>query len=302
MAVHDDNGKALDQIDTDTMPHSEVEPRLAEIGSKMKVYDQAVERLASHVPGNECGPPVAETIAAETNPRTCEIDLEKQHAAMAAMPCKQLADMIQAHEKAHQAACVARKHREGQTIPYIWLTPAGLAKEEADAYRVELATIQKMLEKLKEPRLVSEAVSVQRFPAPMGTIRETVTGTYTLKVSDTTPQRVTGEGESIVSWDLSGSQCSISGGKGMGKTSLSGQVSGGVLTLSVTAMQNATSSIRVTCPHGFGYTPPVPHAPTTIQIAYKDGETVEKTLVDMPQAKMTSSMTLHLKCKEPEGT
>jgi hypothetical protein len=301
ITVNDDSGKAVDQINTDTMPKSEVQPRLGEIRSKMMVYEQAVDRTMSRVPASECGPPVAETVAAETNPVTCVIDGAKLSSAMAAMPCKQLADMIHAHEVAHQRACIARKHAQGQVLPYIWLTPAGVAKEEADAYRAELALIQKMLDQLKQPQLVSEALSVERFPAPMGTIRETVIGTIALIVSDSTPQRVTGDGESVTEVDTSGSQCSVSGAQGTNKFSVTGQVTGGVLTLKATAFANPPPAIRVTCPHGFGFSLPSARTPSAIQIAYKDGETVTKTLVHVSQATVTQTLTLHLKCKEPKG-
>ena len=299
IAVRDDSGKALDQINTDTMPHAGA--YLLEIATKGRVYEQAVDRMASRIPNAECGPPATETIAAETNLLSCERYPDKLHAAMAAMPCKQLADMINNHERAHFDACVARKHRQGQAAPYIYLTPAGVAKEEVGAYRTELATIQKMLDQLKQPRLVGEAVSEERFPAPMGTIRETVTGTYNLNISEGTPQRVTGEGESTVVWDLSKSQCSVNSEKGTGKVTVSGQVSDGILTLSVVSMEHQNATVRVTCPQGFGFSLPTPFKPSKITIAYKDGETVVQTPVNMPQATVKNTYTLHLKCKEPES-
>jgi len=55
IAVRDDSGKALDDINTDTMPHAS--SYVLEIASKTAVYEQAVERMASRVPNAECGPP-----------------------------------------------------------------------------------------------------------------------------------------------------------------------------------------------------------------------------------------------------
>lgn len=296
--VRDATGKSVDQVNTDGMPSELANAELAEIHSKLAVYIQAEDALKSRVPPSECGPPVSEDIAAQTNPVTCVIG-DGLKAAQAAMPCKELADMIAAHERAHQLACVLRKH-PGKNLPYLWLTPAGVAKEEAAAYRTEAATIQKMIDKLQQPRLESEAVTVEHFPTPLGTIRETVTGTYTLEVGEGPSPRVTGEGQVNNSWDLSGSGCTVTGGNGMGKVTLAGQISGGVLTLSITSMQNPTTQITLSCPPGFGYTPPVPKMPSKIQIPYQDGATVRKQPVSMPQVQVTSDITLHLKCKRPE--
>ena len=300
IAVRDDSGKALDEINTDTMPRAEVEPRLAEIHSKGLVYEQAVERMTSRVPQTECGPPVSETVAAETHLITCDIPGDKLNAAMAAMPCKELADMIYAHEHAHHDWCMKRKHTNGEFLPYIFLTPAGVAKEEAKAYRAELAKIRQMLDKLKQPRITGESLSVLHLPMPMGTIRMTVTGTWTLHVSEGSPAHVTGEGEHDIVYDMSGSSCSIIGGQGIVKSTVAGQVSGGVLKLSVTTMEPSTTQIFIKCPQGFGFSQPVPKNPSTIRMPYQDGASVESEPVKTPQATVKTTLTLHLKCKKPE--
>jgi hypothetical protein len=240
-------------------------------------------------------------VAARTDPISCEIQSASLKSAMAAMPCKQLAEMIQAHEIHHAQECELRKHRSSDRWPFKWPTPTGLAHEEAASYRTEAATIQKLIDKIQEPRLPSEAVIVFRFPAPMGTIRMTQTGLFTFKVSEGTPQTVTGEGETSMKVDTSGSQCRVSGVQGIRKFKVGGQISGGVATLRVTETEYKPTTTRITCPRGFGWSPPVPPTPGTIKMKWKDGESVSKTLFDMPQATGKLSYTLHLKCKKREG-
>jgi hypothetical protein len=298
--VRDESGRSVDVVDDTKFSAAERTARIQEILSKLQVYKQAERRNLERITPAECGAPASEDVTAETDPIKCEIQPGLQ-TAMAAMPCKQLAEMVRTHEINHSKECDLRKHHSTDPWPYKWPTPTGLAHEEVASYRTEAATIQKLIDKIQEPRLESEAVSIMRVPGPMGTIRMTQTGLVTFKVSEGTPQTVTGEGETSMRVDTSGSQCSVTGNYGTGKFKVSGQISGGVATLRVTEMEPKTTTVRVRCPGGYGFPPPVPKTPGTMQVNWKDGESVSKTLVDMPQATVKSSYTLHLKCKRPQG-
>ncbi|HXM19014.1 MAG TPA: hypothetical protein VN934_09400 [Candidatus Tumulicola sp.] len=299
--VRDASGTPVDVIDDTGMSETLRRAELNEIVWKLAVFDQFERARLLRLPSPECGAPATEEVAARTDQIKCEIQTAPLNAAMAAMPCRQLAEMIRAHEIQHASECNLRKHHRNDQWPYKWPTPAGVAHEEAAAYRVEAATIQKLIDKIQEPRLESEAVIVFRSPAPMGTIRMTQTGLFTFKVSEGTPQPVTGEGVTSLVVDTSGSQCRMSGLQGIRNFKVGGQISGGVATLKVTEVGYKATTFRITCPRGFGWGPPAPQTPGTIQMKWKDGESVSKTLFDMPQGTGKLSYTLHLKCKKRQG-
>lgn len=85
--------------------------------------------------------------------------------AMVAQPCKELADLIAAHEGQHIAACRARQGPKSGYWPYSVtlngktvtkyfppkiITPAGLAAEEIAAYEMEITSLKKIIEKLEK--------------------------------------------------------------------------------------------------------------------------------------------------------
>ncbi|HXM19570.1 MAG TPA: hypothetical protein VN934_12285 [Candidatus Tumulicola sp.] len=144
LAIKDDSGKAVDFIDMDQLTQAQRQAKLDEINSKKATYEKAENNLYEEVPAApDCGKAVSAT--AKTNPVTCLIDNNALKAAQKALPCKELGALIAAHEKYHFMQCVMRKHPDN-TLPYIWLTPAGVAKEEAEAYRREAKTISKLID------------------------------------------------------------------------------------------------------------------------------------------------------------
>lgn len=144
LAVTDDSGKAVDSIDMDPLTQAQRQAALDQISSKKADYEKAEADLYEAVPAApDCGKVVS--VTAKTNPVTCLIDDKALAAAQQALPCKQLGALLAAHEKYHFTACVMRKHPD-KTLPYVWLTPAGVAKEEAAAYRQEAKAISKLID------------------------------------------------------------------------------------------------------------------------------------------------------------
>jgi hypothetical protein len=123
----------------------------------------------------------AEGLEAHTNIETCEIG--GLAAAMDAAPCRQLGDLLARHEGMHQQECEARK-RKGAPVPLgdpvtgtivrkmvpVQLTPAGKARSEARAYRMEVAALEKLLPKAKAKcELSFKGVTTScRIPSPAG--------------------------------------------------------------------------------------------------------------------------------------
>ncbi len=141
LRVLDQNGKAVDFINEDTMPKKAFKRAYKQIGDLKNKYETLEKSLFDRVPAASCGGEAS--VAAKTHPLTCvTTDLEE---AQAAVPCPELKDMIAAHEDYHRTQCHLRKHN-GKYLPYLWMTPAGLAKEEATAYKQEVKTLRALLD------------------------------------------------------------------------------------------------------------------------------------------------------------
>jgi hypothetical protein len=144
LAITDDSGKPVDSINMDPLTPAQRQAALDKISSKKASYEKAEQNLYDEVPAApDCGK--AASVAAKTNPVTCLIDDKALKAAQKALPCKEIGALLAAHEKYHFNECVMRKHPD-KTLPYIWLTPAGVAKEEAEAYRQEAKAISKLID------------------------------------------------------------------------------------------------------------------------------------------------------------
>ena len=120
---------------------------------------QMEEERTSAVAGPEgCAYPDGVDLQVSTDIFTCittGLDAAKE-----AVPCQELADLIDAHEKVHRDACESRqrgrwwryvvKGAEEQDIPPYILTPAGKAAEEVAAYAMEINALQKIIDKLEK--------------------------------------------------------------------------------------------------------------------------------------------------------
>lgn len=92
--------------------------------------------------------------SAGTDIETCAITGLPQ--AMRDSPCKRLGELLAGHEAMHQQSCERRGQtttalvdpltgRTVRSIPALLLTPAGKAREEASAYRMEVRELQALL-------------------------------------------------------------------------------------------------------------------------------------------------------------
>jgi hypothetical protein len=143
--------------------------------TRTKVYRATLEQLEEYaameksrtdaVPAPEgCGYPHDEETGASTDSfETCKTEgLAK---AQAAQPCKELADLIRQHEALHAAACRQRQNKgsywnftadfgggkqKQKRLPPVIPTPAGLAAGEIAAYKLEIAGLNRIIEKLEK--------------------------------------------------------------------------------------------------------------------------------------------------------
>lgn len=142
---------------------------------RSRLYRAAIEQLGQYatmeesktngVPAAEgCGYGEGEKSAATDSFESCKTT--GLDAAKAAQPCKQLADLIAAHEASHAAACKTRQQPASAYWPYKVtnangnttekyfppkiITPAGLAAEEMSAYQMEIASLQKIVDALEK--------------------------------------------------------------------------------------------------------------------------------------------------------
>lgn len=99
-----------------------------------------------------CGAFAAE--AATNTYATCTVDEKSVERSQAQAPCRQIGELLAKHENLHRDRCIARKRTPGSHMwqpvdhpysrPAIMQTPAGHAREEAAAYRMEIAALEKL--------------------------------------------------------------------------------------------------------------------------------------------------------------
>ncbi|MDB6164517.1 MAG: hypothetical protein JWL98_1949 [Xanthomonadaceae bacterium] len=125
--------------------------------AKLKVLATQENELASTVgPPPGCGELSLE--ASTDTYATCKVDEASVTRAQNQAPCKQIAALIAKHENLHRNSCMNRKRTPGNTspwkpddwpysVPAIMQTPAGHAREEAAAYRMEIGELKVLLPK-----------------------------------------------------------------------------------------------------------------------------------------------------------
>jgi hypothetical protein len=141
----DANGKPLAEFSTANVAESQRAAVIQAYIEQLSEFAKMEKARTEEVPPPEgCGYPNDPSKIAEpgTNILTCETTGVVE--ARAQQPCKELADLIAQHEGVHQQACEKRK-AVGKL-----LTPAGKAADEIAAYQVEIAAINKIIEKLKK--------------------------------------------------------------------------------------------------------------------------------------------------------
>lgn len=130
-----------------------------------KSFAEQEDAMASRV-GAPAGCDFSAGLSAETDTyETCKINQDSVQRAQQEAPCKQIGDLLAQHEAMHRKLCLVRRNdgtvgdfwrytatgADGRTVeryfPPLMQTPAGRAREEAAAYRMEIAELQKLLPK-----------------------------------------------------------------------------------------------------------------------------------------------------------
>jgi hypothetical protein len=87
----------------------------------------------------------SQNLELSTNVFTCRLDpVAAADALAAAVPCHQLYDLAMGHEGVHINACLAREGK-GSHNANLLLTPYGKAKEEIEAYQMEIDKLNQLL-------------------------------------------------------------------------------------------------------------------------------------------------------------
>ncbi|HZH44825.1 MAG TPA: hypothetical protein VEY50_12155 [Lysobacter sp.] len=132
-----------------------------------EVFNREEDAMAGKV-GPPTGCDFTPGLAAETdNYATCKVNDAALRNAQAQAPCRQIGELLARHEHMHRDRCLARQQDRagrwtysvegagGQTasrsFPALMLTPAGRAREEAAAYRMEIAALKQLAAKI-EPK------------------------------------------------------------------------------------------------------------------------------------------------------
>ena len=148
---------------------------------KLATPAQQENELASQVglaPG--CGPFAVE--AKTDSYALCEVNQTSLARAQSLAPCRQIGELLAKHENLHRDRCLARKRTPNShmwqpvgyplSVPGIMQTPAGHAREEAAAYRMEITALEQLLPKAQakcELRFSGVTTSC-KIPSPGGTV------------------------------------------------------------------------------------------------------------------------------------
>ncbi len=129
------------------------------------VFNRQEDDMASKV-GPPTGCDFKPGLAADTdNYATCKVNDTALRNAQAQSPCRQIGHLLARHEHLHRDRCLVRQKNpagrwtytvtgaDGTTasrsFPAVMLTPAGRAREEAEAYRMEIAELTKLAKKIE---------------------------------------------------------------------------------------------------------------------------------------------------------
>jgi hypothetical protein len=133
------------------------------LNEKHAAFDRQVDEMASEIgPPQGCNYSGPKEISTDSFTK-CTTDQASIKAAQEAAPCKEVARLLDDHEGLHRQACVTRLNNgawnytvsnNGVTlssvVPNVMLTPAGKAREEAAAYRMEAAKFRDLYQKAKK--------------------------------------------------------------------------------------------------------------------------------------------------------
>lgn len=153
--------EAVDTVDFSKYPDAAVrDGYYAGIVKLIQTFQEDANRMASRIGAPEsCGFTEDLEVSTETL-TTCRTDQAELNKAQSAAPCSQIADLIDQHEKIHRDACNARLLKgaweyavpgisQTRVVPQLMNTPAGMAREEASAYRMEAAAYHELAEQAR---------------------------------------------------------------------------------------------------------------------------------------------------------
>jgi hypothetical protein len=317
----DDNGNPVEVRDLG---------RLAE-PDRTRIYDAATRQLAEYgrmaasrtlavPPAEGCAyPGDSEVSASSDSYETCEVNVKALAEAQSLQPCKELAALTAAHENMHSQRCVLRN--PPGTVPWRWVytnadgsqgekmrppkipTPVGLAAEEIAAYRLEIAGLKPIIEKLeKRCKLRVEAKSEWQVPGPAN-IRVVATMDQAELKRDE-KDRYTGSG--AVNWTATADRvgdCTGTVEIGSTRADVAGEIDDkGQLVLSLT-YQAAAAALKDICvnPRGtargnmqFG----LAADPLRFSVSAEGGTVTQSHVLQGPEGPMSGSVVVNVIMKE----
>ncbi len=154
-----EGGKKIASVNFDTVGNKS--QTYGSLSSDLRRFGADVEKMNDEIPAPPaCHYPGALEVG--TDPESCVT--EGLAAAKSEMPCDELYKFVKEHEDFHVAACNARRggarprlwqHKVAgvaatKDVPYVVLTPGGLAREEIDAYKAQNTKLQALLEEAEK--------------------------------------------------------------------------------------------------------------------------------------------------------
>jgi hypothetical protein len=275
----------LNEVDLATLqPQSRRLATLTELARQHERFAVEVEDLASRIgPPADCNYDPAQSVEMSTDVVNCAITGLRE--AEGKVPCRELFEIARRHEAAHLARCQARKG--GKTIPSRILTPAGQAREEAEAYREEIGELGALLKQIGEAKLDHQTnVSVRL--GPLGTLVIQSTAEYAFTQNGDV---ITGSGAEIQTGKLVGGECHLTGFPRTLHYALSGRQVGEELEITLVPSGPGDRKVpetRMVCPKSTGVAPASAYSGGTFRIRKTDGA---KIVINNGAARAT--ITLH---------
>jgi hypothetical protein len=271
---------------------------LSVIASQMEVLASQVRVMMSTrltVP-DKCG--ITQPIEMSTDSITCVINPNQMTEAEKALPCKEIYDIALRHEVLHKTRCDQRKG--DRNLPVVRQTPAGYAREEADAYVQEIDDLQKLLKKLGCKGRVEYDSDTSLNLQQLGVIRFTSKGFWPYEIDDN--DKIKGEGTHTVNVDTSGTKCTVSGYQSTYALNVEGEAEEEFLQFRFKPKPGyeINPSMKVSCPPGFGFSLPVPRGTGDARMERTDGARKEYDVAAMTggAAQGKTVLTLHFEEKE----
>ena len=266
---------------------------LGVIASQMEVIASQVRVMMGNrltVP-EKCG--ITQPVEMSTDSITCVINAHQMSEAEKSLPCKEIYDIAVRHEVLHKTRCDQRM--QGRSLPVIRQTPAGYAREEADAYAQEIGDLQKLLKKLGCKGKLAYDSDTSLNLQQLGTIRFTSKGFWPYAIDDN--DKIKGEGTHTVNVDTSGSKCTVSGYQSTYALNVEGEAEEEFLQFRFKPKPGyeVNPTFKISCPPGFGFSMPVPRGTGDARMERTDGARKEYDVAAMTggAAQGKTVLTLH---------